>query len=252
MTENILITGASSGIGHGLALGLAAQGHTIIVTDLNKDQAQDTVDEITASGGEATAFAVDVCDAASIEACVTACDSVSVLINCAGIQHVASLENFPQDHWDRLIDIMLNGTCRMTKAVLPAMKKAGHGRIINIGSIHSLIASPFKSAYVAAKHGLLGFSKTIALETADTDITMNTICPSYVKTPLVEKQIANQAKERGISEDDVINEVMLKPMPKKAFIGMDELVAAASFLIQPQARNITGQEIVIDGGWTIQ
>jgi 3-hydroxybutyrate dehydrogenase len=130
------------------------------------------------------------------------------------------------------------------------MRKQNYGRIINIGSIHSVVASPFKSAYVAAKHGLLGFSKTIALETGDCDVTVNTLCPSYVKTPLVENQIAAQAIENGISEQEVIDKIMLAPMPKNAFIGIDELAATAAFLLTNEAKNITAQALVIDGGWT--
>jgi 3-hydroxybutyrate dehydrogenase len=132
------------------------------------------------------------------------------------------------------------------------MKHHRFGRIINIGSIHSVVASPFKSAYVAAKHGLLGLSKVVALETARTDITINTICPSYVRTPLVDKQIANQAKEHGISEEEVIREIMLKPMPKGVFISLAELYGLVAFLVSDLARNITGQAIMVDGGWTIQ
>ncbi|NRA39476.1 MAG: 3-hydroxybutyrate dehydrogenase [Planctomycetes bacterium] len=253
MTKCVCITGAGSGIGQGLAIALAAAGFEIVASDMLLDQAQKTVDEIQLAAGSAHAHAaeINVCDQASIDRALDAF-KIDILINCAGMQHVSRLEDFPQDKWDQLIDIMLNGSCRMTKAVLPHMRSQGFGRIINIGSIHSLIASAYKSAYVAAKHGLLGFSKTIALETADADITINTICPSYVQTPLVEKQIASQAKERGISESEVIEQVMLKPMPKKAFISMEELAATALFLIQDTARNITGQEIVIDGGWSIQ
>lgn len=140
----------------------------------------------------------------------------------------------------------------MTRAVLPLMRTGGFGRIVNIGSIHSLVASPYKSAYVAAKHGLLGFSKVIALETADADITINTICPSYVKTPLVARQIADQAREHGISEDEVVNEIMLKPMPKGEFISIEELYGIVTFLLGDCARNITGQTITVDGGWTIR
>jgi 3-hydroxybutyrate dehydrogenase len=132
------------------------------------------------------------------------------------------------------------------------MRNRGFGRIINIGSIHSLVASPYKSAYIAAKHGLLGFSKSIALETAATDITINTICPSYVKTSLVDQQIADQARTRGIPEADVVTQIMLKPMPKGVFIGIDEIAGIIAFLLSPAARNITGQTIVVDGGWTAQ
>jgi 3-hydroxybutyrate dehydrogenase len=148
------------------------------------------------------------------------------------------------------VDVILKGTCLMMRAVLPQMRKNGFGRIINIASIHALVASPYKSAYVAAKHGLLGFSKVIALETADVDITINSICPSYIYTPLVEAQIKNQAKVHNISENEVINKIMLEPMPKRAFITIEEVAATVEFLMSDFARNITGQTITIDGGWT--
>jgi len=177
---------------------------------------------------------------------------VEVLVNNAGLQFVSRLEDFPVEKWALLVDVMLTGVARLTRAILPGMRERNYGRIVNTGSVHSLVASPFKSAYVAAKHGLLGFSKVVALETADADITINTICPAYVKTPLVEKQIAAQARTHGISEDQVINEIMLKPMPKRAFIGIEEIAGIVAFLISPPARNITGQTIVVDGGWTAQ
>lgn len=247
---HILITGSGSGIGRGIAMDLAKSGHQISVTDLKLAAAEVVAQDI---GNNANAFALDVsCDDSVSTLFNDLSQPVDVLINCAGLQHVAQLEAFPQEKWNSLIDIMLNGTARMCRAALPAMRNNGFGRIINIGSIHSIIASPFKSAYVAAKHGLLGFSKTIALETADTDITINTICPSYVKTPLVEQQIADQAKTQGIPEDQVISEIMLKPMPKGAFIEIEEISGTAAFLMSSAARNITGQEIVLDGGWCIR
>ncbi|RKX34757.1 MAG: 3-hydroxybutyrate dehydrogenase [Verrucomicrobia bacterium] len=247
----ILITGAGSGIGQGLAEGLAGEGHSIIVTDLDGSAAEAVATGITDAGGEALALTLDVTDDDSIsDAFSRITRQVEVLINNAGIQHVARLEVFAQVDWDHLVDVILSGACRMTRAALPGMREAGWGRVVNVGSIHSLVASPFKSAYVAAKHGLLGFSRTIALETADTDITINTICPSYVKTPLVEKQVRLQAVEHEIPEKEVIAEIMLKPMPKGVFISTEELVGAVAFLISPAARNLTGQELVIDGGWT--
>lgn len=166
------------------------------------------------------------------------------------MQHVARLEEFSEEHWDALVDVMLKGPFLLAQAVLPRMRAAGFGRIVNIDSAHSLVASPFKSAYVAAKHGLLGLSKVLALETADADITINTICPSYIRTPLVDAQIAAQARVHGISEQDVIERIMLEPMPKKQFITVEEVAAAIEFLASPAAPNITGQTIVIDGGWT--
>jgi 3-hydroxybutyrate dehydrogenase len=145
---------------------------------------------------------------------------------------------------------MLGGAVRLTRACLPGMRRRGFGRIVLIGSIHSLVASPYKSAYVAAKHALVGFSKALALETGDVDITINTVCPSYIRTPLVDAQIAAQAMAHGISEDEVIRKIMLEPMPKKAFITVAEVAAAIDYLVSPAARNVTGQTITIDGGWT--
>ena len=176
--------------------------------------------------------------------------TVDVLINNAGIQHVSNLEDFPAEKWQQLINIMLVGPALTTQALLPAMKAQNFGRIINVGSIHSLVASPFKSAYVAAKHGLLGLAKTVALETGDHDITINTLCPAYVKTPLVEQQIAAQAKENNMTEDEVVKKIMLEPMPKKQFIEAQELADTAAFLMTSSAKNITGQAITLDGGWT--
>lgn len=251
--RTILITGAGSGIGAGIAQGLAADGHHLIVTDLSADAAAKVASEIQATGGSAEAHGLDVTSDASVATLLEAISRpVEVLVNNAGIQHVSPLEEFPIDKWNFLIQVMLTGVARITQAVLPSMRERGFGRIVNIGSIHSLVASRYKSAYVAAKHGLLGFSKVLALETADTDITINTICPTYVKTPLVDKQIADQARTNGISEDQVVSQIMLKPMPKGVFISLEELAGITGFLIGPAARNITGQTIVVDGGWTVQ
>jgi 3-hydroxybutyrate dehydrogenase len=247
----LLITGAGSGIGQGLAEGLAREGHFIMVSDLDGVAAKSVAERIVQNGGDAQSIALDVTSEMSIRAAVSRFKRpADVLINNAGLQFVARLESFPQQKWDHLIDVMLSGTCRVTRAVLPGMRQAGWGRVINIGSIHALVASPYKSAYIAAKHGILGFSRTIALETADTDITINTICPSYVRTPLVEKQIEAQALEHKMRKEDVVAEIMLKPMPKGVFICLDEIVGTALFLMSPASRNMTGQEIVLDGGWT--
>ena len=249
----ILITGAGSGIGAGIAAELARAGHHLVITDVNRDAAEAVAQSLREAGGSAEARALDVTSDDSIAAALAALSRpVDVLVNNAGLQHVAPLEEFPMAKWEFLVDVMLVGVARLTRALLPGMRARGFGRIVNIGSIHSLVASPYKSAYVAAKHGLLGFSKVLALETADTDITINTICPTYVKTPLVDKQIADQARTRGIPEAQVVSEVMLKPMPKGVFIGFDELAGITAFLISPPARNITGHTIDVDGGWTIQ
>ncbi|QGX41589.1 3-hydroxybutyrate dehydrogenase [Permianibacter aggregans] len=248
MSKRILITGAGSGIGEGVAKLLAAAGHQVIATDVRIEPVQNWLQESGAAN--ITAASMDVTNEAAVLDVVKNFGPIDVLINNAGIQHVAPLEEFPQERWSLLVDIMLNGVARTTRAVLPGMRERGFGRIVNIGSIHSLVASPFKSAYVAAKHGLVGFSKVVALETADTDITINTVCPTYVQTPLVQNQIAATAKQYQMSEADVVSEIMLKPMPKGVFISLEELAGIAQFLISDIARNITGQTIVVDGGWT--
>jgi 3-hydroxybutyrate dehydrogenase len=249
----VLITGAASGIGAGLAVELARSGRHVIVSDTQLDGATAVAASIRATGGSAEAIALDVTSDESVTgAMANLSASIDVLVNNAGLQYVAPLEEFSMDTWTRLVQVMLIGVARLTRAALPGMRKSGFGRIINIGSIHSLVGSPFKSAYVAAKHGLVGFAKVIALETADADITINTICPSYVKTPLVDDQIAQQARIRGIPESEVIGKIMLQPMPKGVFIGIDELAGIATFLTSAVARNITGQTIVVDGGWTAQ
>jgi 3-hydroxybutyrate dehydrogenase len=249
----ILITGAGSGIGAGVAAELAAAGHHLVVTDLALAPAEAVAQGIRDAGGSAEALPLDVTSNDSVAAALAAVSRpVEVLVNNAGLQHVAPLEEFPIEQWDFLVQVMLVGVARLTRAVLPGMRARRFGRIVNIGSIHSLVASPYKSAYVAAKHGLVGFSKVIALETADTDITINTICPTYVKTPLVDRQIADQARTRGIPEDAVVREVMLKPMPKGVFITFEELAGITAFLLSPAARNITGHTVEVDGGWTVQ
>lgn len=252
--RNILITGAGSGLGRGLSLCLAQQGHLILVTDLRLDAAQETAAQIEAAGGQAQAYALDVASEDSIASFMQDLGDtpVDVLVNNAGLQHVAPVESFPVEKWDLLSDVLMKGTFLMCRSVLPGMRARNFGRIIHIGSIHSLVASPYKSAYVAAKHALIGFSKVLALETGNTDITSNTLCPAYLRTPLVDAQIADQARARGISEAEVIEKVMLAPMPKKAFITYEEITAAIEYLINPLARNVTGQTITIDGGWTAQ
>ncbi len=250
--RRVLITGAGSGIGAGLATILSRAGHHAVVSDVDVEAAKRVEAEITRAGGQASSLKLDITQSEKVEAAVREAGPVEVLINNAGLQHVARLEEFPSDKWRLLVAVMLTGVADLTRAVLPGMRERGYGRIVNIGSIHSLVASPFKSAYVAAKHGLIGFSKTVALETADVDITVNTICPAYVRTPLVDKQIAAQAREHGLTEDRVVSEIMLKPMPKKAFVTIEEIAALAEYLMSAAARNVTAQAIAIDGGWTAQ
>lgn len=245
-----LVTGAASGIGLGIARSLAASGYRVLVSDMNLDAAQAAVADIKKSGGVAEACKLDVTSQSDIEAAVGQAGKVDILVNNAGMQHVAKLEEFPVDRWKLLVDILLTGPAMLTREVLPAMKDSNYGRIVNVGSIHGMIASPFKSAYVAAKHGLIGFSKVIALEVAEFDITINTLCPAYVKTPLVDKQITATAKEHGITEEEVVNNIMLGPMPKKSFISIEEMCGAVDFLLSPAAKNMTAQTIVLDGAWT--
>lgn len=249
--KTVLVTGAASGIGFGIAEYLAQQGHSVIISDMNADAAEQAADLLRNQSLSACAIELDVTDKAAIAALpeTPQCNAVDVVINNAGLQHVSKIEEFPAEKWQLLIDVMLVGPALMTQAFLGGMRERNYGRIINVGSLHSLVASPYKSAYVAAKHGLLGFAKTIALETGDSDITVNTLCPAYVKTPLVENQIAAQAKANNMSEEDVVNKIMLEPMPKKAFISLEELAQTAEFLMSPAARNITGQTMVLDGGW---
>ena len=250
--RHILITGGASGIGFGIAQHLGSLGHTILIADISLERAQQAVSILAEQKITAKAIQLDVGDAQQIEGLPERIlpEKVDILINNAGIQHVSRLEDFPSNRWQALINVMLIGPALLSKAFLPNMRSNNFGRIINVGSLHSVVASPYKSAYVAAKHGLLGFAKTLALETGDCDVTVNTLCPAYVKTPLVEQQIAAQAIENNISEDDVVNKIMLEPMPKKSFIDIQELAACAEFLISDAARNMTAQALVIDGGWT--
>ncbi|MGH8198636.1 MAG: 3-hydroxybutyrate dehydrogenase [Steroidobacteraceae bacterium] len=252
--RNILITGAGSGIGAGLANHLAEAGHRIIVTDLNGSAAAAAAHGITAAGGRSHSATVDVADAEAVAALFADPNTgpVDALINNAGLQHVSRLEDFDPARWQLLVNVMLVGAANLMHAALPGMRARGHGRIVNIGSIHSLVASPYKSAYIAAKHGLIGLSKTVALENGDVDITVNTICPAYVRTALVDQQIARQAAEHGLPEEHVIREIMLKPMPKKAFITIPEIAAAVDYFLGDAAKNVTAQALALDGGWTAQ
>ena len=249
-----LVTGAAGGIGYAVAEYLAGEGFQVWVTDMDMAAAERAADKIAEGVERPVPFKLDVTRQQDIDAIVGEIEQregrIDLLVNNAGIQYVSPLEEFPVDKWKLVNDVLLVGPAMMTRACLPLMRANNHGRIINIGSIHGLVASAYKSAYVAAKHGLIGFAKVVALETAEQDITINTICPAYVKTALVEKQIANQAATHGIPEEDVINNIMLAPMPKKRFISLREICGTVGYLTSDATRNMTGQTVVLDGAWT--
>ena len=251
---SVLVTGAASGIGQGIATDLAAQGHRVVASDVDERGLAQTRELASHAGLRIRTVVMDVTRQESIDKALDSMreDPADVLINNAGIQHVATIEEFPREKWEQLIAVMLTGPVQLTRAVLPHMRTRNFGRIVNVGSVHSLVGSPYKSAYVSAKHGLVGFSKVLALESGESDITINTVCPSYVKTPLVDAQIEVLARKHGIPAARVVQEIMLRPMPKKRFIEIGELSGLIAFLLCPAARNITGQCITVDGGWTAQ
>lgn len=254
--RTVLITGSTSGIGLGIARSFAAQGHHIIFNGLETDG------EIIAKQ-VATEFNIDhifspanMLDPAALRNLVTlAIDRfgvIDILVNNAGIQHVSSIEEFPEEKWDQIIAINLTAAFHLTKAVWPGMKQQNFGRIINIASAHGLFASEYKSAYVAAKHGIVGFTKTAALEGATCGITCNAICPGYVKTPLVEKQITDQARLHNLPESEVIKKVILIKQAIKEFVPVETIAALSLFLASDAAATITGTAMPVDGGWSAQ
>jgi len=245
-----IVTGAASGIGRAIATDLAQQGALVLCADLNVDDGERIAAELPNGSFQRadTAKQAD-CDALVARA-VRDFGAVDILVNNAGLQHVAPVEEFPVETWERLVRIMLFGAFYLTRAALPHMYRKGWGRIVNIASVHGLVASPYKSAYVAAKHGLVGFTKAVALEAAEKGVTVNAVCPSYVRTPLVEKQIADQAKVHGISEDAVIRDIMLAPAALKRLLEPSEVAAYVRFLCSDEAAGITGATQVIDAGWT--
>jgi 3-hydroxybutyrate dehydrogenase len=256
--KTALITGSTSGIGLGYAKALAAEGAQVMINGFGDQTAIDGyVSELTAiSGTGALHSAADMTKPDEIRAMVADCTeklgAPDILINNAGIQHVAPVDEFPEDKWDAILAIILSSAFHTTKAALPGMKSKGWGRVINTGSMHSLVASPYKSAYNAAKHGLSGFTKTIALEIATKGITVNCICPGYVWTPLVEGQIPDTMKTRNLTRDQVINDVLLANQPQKQFVQVEQLAALALFLCRDEASAITGANLSVDGGWTAQ
>ncbi|MCW2705190.1 MAG: 3-hydroxybutyrate dehydrogenase [Blastococcus sp.] len=237
-----LITGGASGIGRACAIRLAGAGAEVVVLDRDAEGAKAVAGEV---GG--SAVAVDLSDLDAVDGLDLAVD---VLVNNAGLQHVAPLHEFPVDRFSYILRLMLEAPFRLVRGALPHMYEQGWGRVVNISSIHGLRASAFKSAYVTAKHGLEGLSKVIALEGAEHGVTSNCVNPAYVRTPLVEGQIADQAKAHGLSEDQVVEQVMLAPAAVKRLIEPAEVAEAVAYLCSPAAASVTGTSLVMDGGWS--
>lgn len=242
--RSALVTGAASGIGRAVAERLARAGAAVTVLDLDGDAAKGVADAI---GGEP--LQADLSDYGAIDSLEFEAD---ILVNNAGIQHVAAIEEFPPEKFSAILRIMLDAPFRLVRKALPGMYEKGWGRVINVSSVHGLRASPYKAAYISAKHGLEGLSKVIALEGGPKGVTSNCICPAYVRTPLVENQIADQARTRGISEQEVIEKVMLTGPAIKRLVEPEEVAELASFLCAPEASFISGASLTMDGAATAQ
>ena len=256
--KTAIITGSTSGIGLATAHALAAVGNNIVVNSFS-DSAKDRAiaDEIAGEHGvEAVYMQADMSkpdeSRALVERTVERFGTVDILVNNAGIQHVEPVETFPTEKWDAIIAINLSSAFHTTAAAIPYMKHRGSGRIVNIASAHGLRASPFKSAYVAAKHGIIGLTKTVALEMAENGITCNAVCPGFVLTPLVEVQIADQMKAHDMDRETAIREVILRKQPTREFVTVEQIAGTVVFLCSPAAAQITGTTISVDGGWTAQ
>ncbi|MDR2527640.1 MAG: 3-hydroxybutyrate dehydrogenase [Synergistaceae bacterium] len=244
-----IVTGAASGIGLSVAQEFAKDGAVVVMADVQEDKLQTEASKIGA-----VAFKTDLSKRASckelVDFAVGKYGKVEILINVAGVQTVSPIDEFPEDRWDFIIALMLSAPFYLTKYVWPSMRAQGWGRIINLNSIHGLVASEFKSAYVSAKHGLMGLTKTTGLEGGPLGITVNSICPSYVRTPLVDNQIAAQAKTHGITEEEVVSTIMLAKSSIKKLLEPSTIAELAKFLCGDAASSITGSALVVDGGWT--
>lgn len=251
-----LITGSASGIGKEIAIRFAAEGGTPIIADLNLDAAKATAEEIKASGADAFAVAMNVTDEAQVEKAVNKViakyGKIDVLVSNAGIQTVHPLVDFPFEDWKKLLSIHLDGAFLTTRACLKHMYAANYGRVIYMGSVHSKEASKLKAPYVTAKHGLIGLSKVLAKEGAEYNVTSNVVCPGFVRTPLVDKQIPEQAKELGITEEEVIKNVMLKDTVDGQFTTTDDVTDAVLFFAGAESNVMTGQSLVVSHGWFMQ
>ena len=254
--KTAVVTGSNSGIGLGVAQTLAERGCKVVLNSYtNSDEDHALAAKLADQfGTEVIYLQADLAKADQARGLITEAaeklGSVDILVNNAGIQHVAAIEDFPVETWDRIIAINMSATFHTTAAALPVMRLAGWGRIVNIASAHGLRASPYKSAYVTAKHGVVGFTKVTALETAKEKITANAICPGYVLTPLVEAQIPDTMKQYGMERDEVIEKVILDRQPSKEFATVEEIGGTVAFLCSDYAAQITGTTISVDGGWT--
>jgi 3-hydroxybutyrate dehydrogenase len=246
-----IITGGASGIGCSAAFALSKKGAKVVLADLNRGDGMAIAAETGGHFVETDLSREKDCRQLVDEA-VRTFGKVDVLINNAGFQHVGPIEEFPEPVWEKMLSVLLTAPFLLTKYAWPSMKARNWGRIINIASVHGLVASPYKSAYVSAKHGLIGFTKAAALEGAAHGITVNAICPAYVRTPLVDKQIADQAKNLGIPEQDVIQKVMLEPAAIKRLIEPEEVTEMILYLCSDAARSVTGASMALDSGWTIR
>jgi 3-hydroxybutyrate dehydrogenase len=256
--KTALVTGSTSGIGLGIARTLAAQGASVVLNGLGDAREIEALRAAMAEqhGVEVRHDGADMSRPEAIEAmmgkALAEFGSIDLLINNAGIQHVAPVEEFPVERWYAILAINLSATFHTVRLALPAMRRRGFGRIVNIASAHALVASPYKSAYVTAKHGVAGFTKTVALETAEAGITVNAVCPGYVLTPLVEQQIPATARARGITNDEVVRTVLLAAQPTRKFVTVEQVAALTAFLCSDDAASITGAVLPIEGGWTAQ
>ncbi len=256
--KSAVVTGSTSGIGLAIARALAAEGVNVVINGFGEAAAIEAArSDIERSHGVRALYSgADMARPADIAAMIAdaqrAFGALDILVNNAGIQFVAPVDEFPLDKWDAIIAVNLSSAFHTTRAALPGMKRRGWGRILNVASAHGLVASPYKSAYVAAKHGIVGFTKAVALEVARQGITCNAICPGYVLTPLVEKQIDDQARTHGLPREEVIEKVMLERQPSKQFVKVEEVAALAVFLCGEAASSMTGTSVSVDGGWVAQ
>ncbi|MDG1531621.1 MAG: 3-hydroxybutyrate dehydrogenase [Paracoccaceae bacterium] len=250
--KTAVITGSNSGIGLGVARALAGAGADVVLNSFTNDDADHALAASIGAefGVNARYIQADMSKADQCRGLIEQAGACDILVNNAGIQHVASIDKFPAKKWDAIIAINLSSAFHTTAIALPMMRKAGWGRVVNIASAHGLTASPYKSAYIAAKHGVVGLTKTTALETAEESITCNAICPGYVLTPLVEKQIPATMEEYGLEREAVIRDVLLSRQPSKEFATMEQIGGTTVFLASDAATQITGTTISVDGGWT--